>query len=109
MRAWIVGTVLIAGIAAARAEPLPNVPRGAAYPAAREALIRSGWAPVGDPSDPASCAGEDDRCRWPETEGCSGTGQGFCTYAWKKNSARIIVTTRGDDHPVVARVDRDRH
>lgn len=70
---------------------------GMDYPEFRDRLINAGFRP--EPIDRTElCADEPDnfQCgyKFSETDYCSGTGEGYCTYFWIKGTDNFTVTTR---------------
>lgn len=70
-------------------------------PLARERLLAQGWR--ARPSDPGADEGEDgmrDALRglgFPEVEGCSGTGMGYCNYHYRNAAGDALqLTTAGE-------------
>lgn len=75
-----------------------------ALPAARERLLAQGWQ--ARQSDPGADEGEDgmrDALRklgFPEIEGCSGTGMGYCNYHYRNAAGDALqLTTAGEYVP----------
>ena len=96
--------VLSIGVAEA-AERAPNFPKRSNYGSVRSSLLTLGWKPAPTDPPPNDCAKYDSRCEYPETESCSGTGRGFCTYQWRRGDTLIEVLTEGDDQQIVANVN----
>lgn len=96
----------LTGVAASRAfcggrAIVPNV-FGKSIAAARRILIAAGWQPV----RPAQKPGPDDAAAGLakhgviEAETCSGTGVGYCSYAYRNASADLsVVSVGGDPEP----------
>jgi hypothetical protein len=84
-------------LTAEAAPKLPSFPKGTSYGNARSSLETVGWKPVANPDKADICGESDDRCRWPETVSCSGTGVGACIYRWRRDETVIAIGTRGDD------------
>jgi hypothetical protein len=96
---------VLSPIAAAHAQkhPSPTIPKIAAdtgYPRVRTILIAAGWQPSREPNAvPCSSAYAEKRGFCPiERQDCSGTGQGFCRFTWRKDSTLLIIIT-ADDPP----------
>ena len=84
----------------------PVVAPGTPYAAARESLLREGWAPLSVP-DADRCGPCDARCQGrPEMVACAGTGEGHCLFAWTRKGQAIEVITAGD--PAVVTDTRTR-
>lgn len=84
---------------------VPNV-RGMSIDKARSVLGKAGWRPATDRADPAA---RDDRAERlyrngvVEAESCSGTGLGYCSFAYRGAAGSLSVTTVGDgEWPVVS-------
>lgn len=77
---------------------VPNV-YGRRIDEARALLLRQGWSPAPPAQREAadSRAAELVRRGVPEVEDCSGTGFGFCGYAYRGAAGTLNVTTVGDD------------
>lgn len=73
-----------------------------ALPAARERLLAQGWQ--GRQSDPDADEGEDgmrDALRklgFPEVEGCSGTGMGYCNYHYRNAAGDALQLTSAGEY-----------
>ena len=97
-----IAAVLIA-TAANSAERVPRLQKNADYRDARASLIALGWTPV-RLETAEECDG-DRRCAGrPEMVSCSGTGLGYCVFAWRKGDTLIEVITAGEDEPGVSAV-----
>ena len=86
---------------------VPNV-YGQPVTRAREALRQLGWKPVKGPvpDHPASREAALIERGVVEVEACSGTGFGFCSYAYARPEATLSLVTVGDaDDPVVSSYD----
>ncbi len=84
---------------------VPNV-RGMSIDKARSVLGKAGWRPATDRADPSK---RDDRAERLyrsgviEAESCSGTGLGYCSFAYRGAAGSLSVTTVGDgEWPVVS-------
>lgn len=77
-----------------------TIDEGMPWQVARQAVVDGGWNPVTEHEDDidARCGGSrNDVCEaYPETEACSGTGSGFCAFAYQADGRRLTVTTRGE-------------
>ena len=100
--------------AACRLLPLPNniFARGTPYVSIRKKLLAAGYRPSVDRTDSAYCnppepfEGHTVQCKAvPETEDCSGTGEGDCWLRLKDQAGNLlIVKTAGDGDPTTDRV-----
>ena len=98
----VLGLAVLLSSAAGLAQSLPTIPRGTEYGAARQRLIRLGWAPAQLP-DADRCASGDARCAgWPEMVSCSGSGLAACLFAWRRGDQLIEVSTVGEDPAAVS-------
>jgi hypothetical protein len=89
--------------AAISAERVPRLQKNSDYRDARASLIALGWVPV-RLETAEECDG-DRRCVGrPEMVSCSGTGLGYCVFAWRKGETLIEVITAGEDEPGVSAV-----
>ena len=86
-----------------RRAKLPRL-EAVALPLARKRLLAQGWR--ARPSDPDGDEGEDgmrDALRglgFPEVEGCSGTGMGYCNYHYRNAAGDALqLTTAGEYVP----------
>ncbi|MGF7051888.1 hypothetical protein GGC47_001053 [Bosea sp. OAE752] len=101
MRVLIGAALSLIAAGTIAAERLPSFPKGTTYGNARPSLQAIGWQPVENKDRADICSENDDRCRWPEAEYCSGTGVGACLYRWRRGDTVIAIGTRGDDPQVV--------
>jgi len=90
---------LLAGVALA-ASPVPTAEVGGAkvgmiYAEARKRILASGYRPVARPAD--EFCGYNAPCKLPETEACAGTGEGQCSYVFRKGNRRIQVDGVGGE------------
>ncbi|MFN3522605.1 MAG: hypothetical protein ACK4YQ_10170 [Phenylobacterium sp.] len=90
----LAAAALSAGSAAAAPGAVPAAEIGGAkvgmiYSEVRKRILASGYKPVARPAD--EFCGYNEPCKLPETEACAGTGQGQCSYAFRKGSRRIQV------------------
>lgn len=99
--AAVLATLMLGSAVAGAAERVPSFPKRTTYGNARASLQTIGWQPVVNPDREGACGESDDRCRWPETEYCAGTGFGGCLYRWQRNDTVIAVATRGEDPQLV--------
>ncbi|KWS04657.1 hypothetical protein AZ78_2207 [Lysobacter capsici AZ78] len=73
-----------------------------ALPAARERLLAQGWQ--GRQSDPDADEGADGmrdalrRLGFPEIEGCSGTGMGYCNYHYRNAAGDALQLTSAGEY-----------
>lgn len=78
------------------------VPRveGVALPQARERLLARGWrAAPPQREEPGYVAGMIE-AGYPEVEDCAGTGQGFCSFAYRNQAGdRLTLVTAGERSP----------
>src|SRR3954447_16548845 len=95
-RIVLAGLMVCVAHSAATAGGLPSIKRGEPYEAARKSLIARGRQPARPADQEDNCSSWDDRCKWPETVSCSGTGQGFCTFTWRRGDTLIQVGTKGE-------------
>jgi hypothetical protein len=63
---------------------------------ARIDLIASGWKPVPQPLEEFGQQPDLHKLGVVETEACSGTGFGYCRYAYEGDGALLSVTTAGE-------------
>ncbi len=76
---------------------LPNL-YGLPIHLARRFLLDEGWTPV--PAKPEDLPFTRDLSAiLPEVQGCSGTGFGFCDFAYDQGGAVLSVTTMGEAEP----------
>lgn len=104
MRATLTCCLVLLATAATAAERAPSFPKRTNYSSARSSLITLGWKPAPTEPPPNECAKYDGRCEYPETESCSGTGRGFCSYQWRRGEMLIEILTEGDDRQIVTSV-----
>lgn len=74
---------------------VPNV-YGQPITEARTKFIASGWNPVPQPIEEWGQQPDLHELGVTETEGCSGTGFGYCRYAYETTRAKLNVTTAGE-------------
>ena len=70
---------------------------GMLYDDFRDRLMFAGFSPVRvDPEARCSSGSGFVDCdyTYPETDGCMGTGEAYCSYSWTRNEERFVVTTR---------------
>ncbi|MEC5383714.1 hypothetical protein VSX64_23480 [Aurantimonas sp. C2-6-R+9] len=84
---------MLAPVLADKPVPLRD---GDPYSSARRALGAAGWTPARGGQD---CGGREDVCTaYQETEACSGTGLGFCSFVFTDGSGITLrVVTTGED------------
>jgi hypothetical protein len=75
--------------------PIP-LKQGMNYSNARQQLLNAGWQTKATRWQEKDCDGSSllPGCKFPEVQGCSGSGLGFCLFNWIEiNANRLSVTT----------------
>ncbi|MBN7135703.1 hypothetical protein A7A76_13280, partial [Lysobacter enzymogenes] len=75
------------------------VPRveGVALPQARERLLAHGWRAAPPPREEPGFVGDLVAAGFPEVEDCAGTGQGFCSFAYRNDAGdRLTLVSAGE-------------
>ena len=84
---------------------------GMMYPEFRKNLINAGFEPQKLNHTKMCVDGPDNSVcnyQFPETDSCSGTGEGYCTYLWSKGTDKFAVTTREHEAGEVVGMRFDR-
>lgn len=101
LRADAVAVVPVAASETVCGVPVPNL-RGMVIPGVRKALAPQKWAAAVNP-DSAQERSSDSRLQgFPEIEGCSGTGYGFCLVRYRHPRGAVLEITTTGDEPTVA-------
>ncbi|MFC4291041.1 hypothetical protein ACFOWX_01285 [Sphingorhabdus arenilitoris] len=68
---------------------------------ARKPLRSAGWRPNSSPDEGYGGTVTHLRKSVPEVDGCSGTGYGFCTYAYRKGKMTLGMTSVGEEYNII--------
>jgi hypothetical protein len=85
-----------------------NIKQGMSYNKARQALIKAGWQTVTmhiRPNGTPVCNSDNQDCKYPEIDACSGTGMGFCKMFFYDGESKYLELITAGGPPPDAEVD----